>query len=156
MADKKIPNNIEFDDGFREYTINGDPNKVIRIDTADYDLITRADTARKNIEQAVKKYDNIKINPDGSANCSDEEAIAAVTDLSNVIREQMNYIFNADVSSTVFGNASPLSTRKGIPLYERFFNAVIPIIEKDLSEENKQAQKRISKYTQQATRYVRK
>ena len=156
MAEKKINTNIEFDDGFREYTINGDPNKVIRIDTADYDLITRSDKARKTIEAAVRKYDKIEINADGSANCSDEEAIAAVTDLSDVIREQMNYIFNADVSGIVFGNASPLSTRKGIPLYERFFNAVMPIIEADLNEENKQAQKRINKYTQQAKRYARK
>lgn len=144
---------INFDDGFKSYEINGDPERVIRIDTADYGLIERMRTAEKNITEEMKKYENIEIKSDGSANVDDETAADNIRDLGRFICEQFDYIFNANVSQIIFGTASPLSTRSGVPLYERVFNAIVPLIEKDLKAESKKADERIRKYEREAARF---
>ena len=146
---------INFDEGYKEYEINGDTERVIRVDTADYGLIERFRQADKHIndELNLKKYKDIKVNADGSADTDDETAAQLIADLGEFIKGEINYIFNADVSDAVFGNASPLSTRKGVPLYERFVNAILPVIEADLKAEAKASEKRVSQYTKQAQQF---
>lgn len=141
---------INFDEGYKEYEINGDPERIICVDTADYGLIERFKKAEKHINEELKKYDGIKIKSDGSADTDDETAAQMIADLGEFIKSEINYIFNADVSKIVFGNASPLSTRKGVPMYERFVNATLPIIEADLKAESTASEKRVAKYTSQA------
>lgn len=148
-------NTIKFDEGYKEYDINGDPNRIIRVDTADYGLIERFEEAEKRIKAELNKYSGVKINPDGSAEMSDKEACKAVAELSKAIREAIDYIFDYEVSSVVFGNRSPLSTRKGMPLYERFMNAMMPIIQADIEAEVKASNRRVQKYTNQAKQIKR-
>ena len=128
---------INFDDGFKSYEINGDPQRIVRIDTADYGLIERLRNAKNNINEEMKKYENVKIKSDGSADLADETAADSLRDLGKFICGQFDYIFNSEVSGVLFGTASPLSTRGGVPLFERVFNAVLPIIETDIKEESR-------------------
>lgn len=146
---------IKFDEGYKEYDINGDSTRIIRVDTADYGLIERFEEAERRIKAQLDKYKDVKIKPDGSADMSDEAACKAVAELSRTIRKAMDYIFDYEVSSVVFGNRSPLSTRKGVPLYERFMNAMMPIIQADIEAEAKASNKRIQKYTKQANEIKR-
>ena len=152
----KQVNNISFDEGVKEYTINNDPDRVLRINTSDISLLTRADEAEKNIDAFMKRYNNIKINPDGTADADDETALQAVKEITEYVREQIDYIFNAPVCKIAFGNTNPLSTYKGVTLYERFLNGVMPIIKADIEAENKEAQKRAEKYTKEAQRFKNK
>ena len=144
---------INFDDGFKSYDINGDPQRIVRIDTADYGLIERLRNAKNNINEEMKKYENVKIKSDGSADLDDETAADGIRDLGKFICGQFDYIFNSEVSGVLFGTASPLSTRGGVPLFERVFNAVLPIIETDIKSEQKKAEARIKKYEAEAARF---
>ncbi len=144
---------INFDDGFKTYEINGDPQRVVRIDTADYGLIERLRAAKNNINEEMRKYENVKIKSDGSADVDDETAADGIRDLGEFICGQFDYIFNSEVSGVLFGTASPLSTRSGVPLFERVFNAILPIIEKDIESEHKKAEARIKKYEAEAARF---
>lgn len=144
---------INFDDGFKSYEINGDPQRIVRIDTADYGLIERLRNAKNNINEEMKKYENIKIKSDGSADLDDDTAADSLRDLGKFICGQFDYIFNSEVSGVLFGTASPLSTRGGVPLFERVFNAVLPIIETDIKSEQKKAEARIKKYEAEAARF---
>lgn len=144
---------INFDDGFKSYEINGDPQRIVRIDTADYGLIERLRNAKNNINEEMKKYENVKIKSDGSADLDEETAADSLRDLGNFICGQFDYIFNSKVSDVLFGSASPLSTRGGVPLFERVFNAILPIIEKDIEAERKKAEARIKKYEAETARF---
>ena len=101
----------------------------------------------------MKKYENVKIKSDGSADLDDETAADGIRDLGKFICDQFDYIFNSEVSGVLFGTASPLSTRGGVPLFERVFNAVLPIIEADIKSEQKKAEARIKKYEAEAARF---
>lgn len=141
---------INFDEGYKTYEINGDPERVIRIDTSDYGLMERFRQAEKNLNTIARKYKSLIFAPNGSPEDKTEAAITAMTEFDREIKQEIDRIFNSSVSEVVFGNASSLSTRNGVPLYERFMNAVIPIIKTDLEAEEKKSEKRIRKYSAQA------
>lgn len=140
---------INFDEGYKTYEINGDPERVIRIDTSDYGLMERFRQAEKNLNTIAQKYQNLIFAPNDSPEDKTEAAISTMTEFDREIKQEIDRIFNSSVSEVVFGNASSLSTRNGVPLYERFMNAVIPIIKADLEAEEKKSEKRIRKYTAQ-------
>ena len=48
---------IRFDDGYKEFMINDDPNRVIRFNPADYGIIERFNTARKDIAAEMEKLE---------------------------------------------------------------------------------------------------
>jgi hypothetical protein len=141
---------IKFDDGFKEFMINDDPSRVIRFNPADYGIIERFDKARKEIAAEVDKIqEDINIKPDGSAEDDLGEAADLLDRTNKLIRDKIDYIFDSQVSDIAFGRQSPLSSVKGLPLFERFIRAAQPYIEKEVRKEQEASQKRISKYTSQ-------
>jgi len=141
---------IRFDDGYKEFMINDDPNKVIRFDPTDFAIIERFNNAMKNIEKATENLENdVNIDSKGEPLSELEEAAEAVAKVNKLIKDQIDYIFDSPVSEMVFGNKSPLALVKGVPLFERFIMAAKEAIEKEVKKEMEASQKRIEKYTKQ-------
>ena len=140
--------NISFDDGFREFMINNDANRVIRFNPSDFSILERFNTAMKEIENAYNKIDkDVELNTDGSPVENLDEYVEIIKKVNMLINEQVDYIFGSNVSAIAFGNQSPLSTVKGVPLFERFIRAAQAYIEKEVIAEQKASQKRGEKYT---------
>ena len=144
---------IRFDDGFKEFMINDDPSKVIRFNPSDYGIIERFNTARKDILNEIEKLQkDFDIKPDGTPDVPDdelEEAAEMMSKARKLICDKVDYIFGNPVSEIAFGNQSPLSSIKGIPLFERFIRAAQPYIEEEVKKEQQASQKRVEKYTKQ-------
>lgn len=137
----KKSNELIFDEGFKEFNINGDPNRVIKFNPTDISIIERAQKVKREIGKEVEKLDSLEIN--------DDEAMAqAVEQVNKIIKEKINYIFGSDVSDTVFGLQSPLASANGTTLAERFIAAALPVIQKEIEDENKKSKARVSKYTE--------
>jgi hypothetical protein len=142
--------NLNFDEGYKEFCINNDESRVIRFNPSDYGLLNRFSDARKAIIKAVEDLqENIKLRPDGNPLEEFEGAADLVRNLTSMINEQVNYIFNSNVANAAFGNQSPVSTVKGKFLFEQFLDATGPYIEKEIETEQKASQKRMQKYTGQ-------
>ncbi|MFV0344209.1 MAG: hypothetical protein ACK5JH_15205 [Anaerocolumna sp.] len=140
--------NISFDDGYKSFSINNDENKVIKFSPADYGILERFSKARKTIVEAVENLEkDVHLKSDGTTIDEIDEAGALIAQVNKLINDQIDYIFNAEVSNMVFGRQSPISSVKGIFLFERFLDAVSPILQKEITEEQKASQKRIKKYT---------
>ena len=132
--------NISIDDGREAITINGDPERVIYIQTSDFNIQLRAVQAQKNIRILLSELDGI--NP-----TTDEEYAHALENADKKIREQINYIFNYDVSTPVFGLCSPLMSLANGKIYvEAFLDAIIPEIKKSAEKAAKASEKRIAKH----------
>ena len=141
--------NINFDDGYKSFTLNGDKQRVIRFNPADPNFIKRAMDAEKRISQSKFLLDDLNLNPDGTPEEEMEETIKAVNQFEEIMKDQINYIFNADVYDTVFAGQSPLSIvgKDRVYLFEAFMNSVIPVIAAEIETFNKESMSRVSKYT---------
>lgn len=146
-------NNLNFDDGLKEFTLNNDPNRVIRFNPSDINLLNRFNQAQKTInEEQTKIKQDITLKENGEPETEQEDyknALEVINKTNQLIKDQIDFIFDSKVSDAVFGNQSPLSTVNGKPFFERFFIAVKPLMESEITKEQKASKKRISKYTGQ-------
>ena len=144
---------IRFDDGFKEFMINDDPNRVIRFNPADYGILERFNIAQKEITKEIEALQaDFDIKSDGTPDVPEDELNEAAEMLAKVrklICDKVDYIFGSPVSEAAFGTQSPLSSVKGLPRFERFIRAAQAFIEKEVKAEQKASQKRVSKYTSQ-------
>ena len=144
---------LRFDEGHKEFCINDDPNRVIRFNPSDYGIIERFNKARKEILAEMEKIQkDFDLKPDGSPDVPEgelEETAGIIEKVRKLICDKIDYIFGSPVSEVAFGKQSPLSSVKGVPLFERFIQAAQPIIEEEVRKEQEASQKRVSKYTKQ-------
>lgn len=141
--------NLNFDEGYKEFNINGDESRVIRFNPSDIGIIERFNEAKKNITGYQEKLKDIPLKADGNPDVEEKEyetAARLVGETRKFINTQIDYVFANPVSDTVFGMQSPLSSVGGVPLFERFMNCAKPFVEKEIKSESEVQQKRISKY----------
>ena len=133
--------NINIDDGREAITINGDPNRTIYVQASDFNIKVRARQAQKNIADLLEEIN--KVSPEN------EEAFTDVLEeIDKKVRDQINFIFNADVSEPIFGACSPLmSLKNGKSYVEAFLDAITPELEKIAKKAAEASEKRISKHT---------
>ena len=139
--------NLVFDEGYKEFTINGDENRVIRFNPSDIAILKRLDEAKDKILEAMQVEKDIELDVEGKPIESLENASKVVKHIDDTIKEQINYVFDYNVSDVVFGKQSPMANIKGLPLYVRFMESVKPVIESALKEESEKSRKRVNKYT---------
>lgn len=139
--------NLNFKSNVKKYSLNGDENCVISVNTTDYAILDRIKKATKNIEKLAAEYQEKKIN-------NDDEANELFVETDREIRNQINYIFNSDVCTMAFGNTNCFSLcNDGSALFENFINAIVPVIKSDIEAAQEKQNKRIEKYTSQAKRF---
>lgn len=141
--------NLQFDDGYKEFSINGDESRIIRFNPRDFAIIERIKESYEMIEAASVASEDVELKSDGSPLKELSDAAETVKKFDNTVKAAINHIFNSDVSASVFGKQSPLSLIGGSPLYERFLETVIPVIRKEVEAESKKSRERIGKYTSQ-------
>lgn len=135
---------LKFDDGYKEYSINGDESRVIRINTTDFAIFDRIKKAMKQIDKIAKEYENVTPK-------NDDEANDLFVSADKKVREQINYIFDSDVSTVAFGNTNCFSIvfSNKQPLFYNFLNAIIPTIRSDIEKVMSKSNKNVAKYTSQ-------
>ena len=141
-----MKNNLDLGEEYIELTINNDESRVIRIDLSDVGIIERLNESYKKIDEFQKTNKDIEINSDGTPTDGLAQSAEILKKFKDLINEQIDYILDAKVSHIVFGNKNPLSTVKGVYLWERFLNGLKPYIDKVAEREQKESKKRLSKY----------
>lgn len=142
---------ISFSENYKSFSINGDESRVIRFNPADPNILVRADEAKKRISEKQEQITTVKLQPDGSPVNNSEAVGEALRGFDEMIREEVNYIFNADVYDTVFAGQSPLCIVEDEKefLFEAFLKAAMPIIEEGVDEFNSKGMDRIERYTKE-------
>lgn len=140
---------INFGSNLESFMINDDEGRVIRFNPGDPNILVRADEAQARIREKQGQITAINLQPDGSPVSDTEMAKELLTEFDHLIREEINYIFNADVYDTVFAGQSPLCIvgKEREFLFEAFIEATLPIIQEGVEKFNASSQSRIKKYT---------
>lgn len=98
---------LNFDDGRKSFMVNDDPNRVIRFNPADPEIVNRLLDAEKKFRE-YETPEGIELNPDGSLKSGMEQFGAYIADFKKELKEVFNNIFNADVYDALFDGQSPL------------------------------------------------
>lgn len=127
---------IKIDDGRVPITIDNERNEelgVVYINPNDFNILDRLDQVKKNI--ADYKVDE-----------KEDITTDRVKELDKLMREQVDYLFDYNVSDMVFKNQHSLSTLQGVTFVERLINALTPVIKQIVEKETENSTKRMSKY----------
>ena len=129
---------ISFDEGYKEFAINNDENRVIRFNPKDFGILTRMEDTLSDFEALEKKL------KDGN----EEEFTNNLREAEKVVHEKIDSIFNANVHDIIFNHQSPISLVGGEFLFMRVIEALVPIVENEVKYEMQKSEKRMSKYTE--------
>lgn len=115
---------IQFDSGIREYGINGDDSRVIRIMISDMNLGKRIADLESRVSELADKYRAVQ-DPDA-------EQLAA---LDRDVRSIINEAFNSDICTPAFGATNCCSpVAGGKMLFEGFLAALTEQVKADIAE----------------------
>ena len=98
---------LNFNDGYESFMVNDDPNRVIRFNPADPEIINRVLSVQSEFG-AYQIPEGIELNPDGSPKTDLEKNGAYVAEFTAAMRKAFNGIFNADVYDTIFCRPVPV------------------------------------------------
>lgn len=111
---------INFDEGYREYKLNEDDSRVIRIRITDANLYSRIEKSMERTNELISKYKN-------------RPNALQLAELDKDIRTILNDAFGSDICTPAFGTASLLTPLPdGELLLFSFFNAFLPVLKADM------------------------
>lgn len=123
---------LKFDEGYREYDVNGDKSRIIRF-RVDPNLKERIEKAMADIDKLREKYGKM----------SGSDLYKAGVEF----REIINAAFDSDICTPAFGNASPFAiVGGGKMLYEAFLEALLPVLEKEFKAVQSEIRPEVQKY----------
>lgn len=131
---------LSFNDGRQNFMINDDPNRVIRFNPADPEIINRLLKVRDEFGN-YQIPEDIELNPDGSPKGDMEKGGAYIAEFTTAMRKAFNGIFNADVYDTIFDGQSPLCIIEEQYLYEVVTDSLVELMRPAIEEYRKQNQK---------------
>lgn len=146
MSNKLIKNNqqnsndITINDGSRVYNIKNQRGELLgkfTFNPSDVDgMIERYDHAVSTFQEL---QDSIGADADGKN----------ISEVSGKMKDEIDYLFNADVSGTFFKFASPFSILESGEFYvENIIKSIQAVIEKETGRRMERVKSRASKYTQ--------
>lgn len=133
---------LKFNDGFKEFAVNGDESRIVRFNPCDFAIVERTNASAKRLEKIEAKYKKAE-----DENTVDFEKISAECD--SEIRSEINAVFGNDVCTPAFGDTNCLSLAGGSPIFDNFLNAMLDIVKKEIDKETSKSKKRIAVYTNQ-------
>lgn len=142
---------LQINTGAKSYEIEDENGKLLGVITIypnDFNLGKRVKDAEKNILTLLEKAELIANNESRS----NEDIANDIYDLDCKIKEQLDYMFNSNVSETVFKGLNCLNLNKGKYFAERFLEMIVPVITNELEASVKASSNRINKYASQASK----
>lgn len=125
---------VNYNSGYKTYALNGDESNVIRINVSDVNILKRV----KEVQDFMSALEDEKPTPE------------RLVELDEIVREKINYVFGADVSSAAFGETNCFSpVDDGRFLFQAFLEALIPAISEDIKAKAK-PNENVKKYVDRA------
>ena len=134
----------------KRFSVDGDPERVIEIDTGDTGILSRWKGLAKWFEEMDAKISRFgeDMNPDEITPEQMENISGEFAGIDEEMRSKLNYLFAADVCTPIVGeHGSLIRMVDGEPLFMVIIETLVPLYEKDIRVESEKSRKRIEKHT---------
>ena len=136
---------FSFDSGIKEYAINGDETRILKVNVTDVNFLPRLYESFMRAQDLVKNIGTYE--PKETTIESLREGIDQISGIDKAIRDEFDKVFYPGASEIVFGHMNVLSfVGNGDTIYESFMNAFISKMEKEIKTNSEESEKKISKY----------
>ncbi len=129
----------------KRFTIDGDENRIVELDTGDTGILARWNGVQEWLEKAAQELEEL------SAGAQDEEQAMYTSrrfaEINNGARERLNHLFDADVCTPIAGNGALIRLVNGEPLFMMIVDTLLPLYEADIKAEYEKSKRRIAKHT---------
>ena len=139
--------NINFGfDKKKSFTIDGDENRVIYLDTADVGIVNRLNDSMSTIHELEKKQERLSDMSKDDGTLVDFTTLFA--EVERDMRGVIDSIFDSPVSDTILGNSSVFSPVNGRYKFEAIIETLLDLYEADIKKETGKINKaHIAKHT---------
>ena len=137
----------------KRFRINGDNNKILKLNTSDLFVGSRMEEAYNKLNKLMDEVmERIGEVPDNKEEVTDEQAtdvFDALKEIDAKMREQVDYIFDSNVSELCADDGSMWDIREGAFRYEIIIEAISRLYENDLDKEFTKLKNRVEGRTAQ-------
>lgn len=138
---------IQFDEGYIEFSINNDPERILKINPSDLSLLERMQEAIKTLKKQTETVKNIKITTNGNAVDNLSEAAETVCKANKMLRSTVDHVFYDGAADIIFKNQNPLAlTADGKTIFESFFSGFNKAVKPILAAQAKKSNAHLEKY----------
>lgn len=139
----------------KRFRINGDPKKILELNTSDLNIVSRLSTAYEQLQKDMEEVGKILAGLPDEEEASDEVENLAYQQLGKIdasMKEKIDYIFDAPVSAICSDGGSMYDPFEGSFRYEHVIEAILRLYERNLDKEFNQMKKRVSVKTSKYTK----
>lgn len=122
--------NLQINTGVKRIMINDDPGKFIEFNPEDvlfaerfYALIKVFEEQEAKFQTRLKQISENEAKDEYGIPLNTQETFDLAIEICNFLREQLDKVFGAGTSATVFGETQSLS------MFEQFFSGIAPFIQ---------------------------
>lgn len=141
----------------KRFTIDGDENRIIELDTSDIMITSRLAEAYPKIEDLLKRVQNI---PTVEDNTDDINTMVDglsqfgknLKEIDAEMRQLIDYIFDSPVSEVCAPTGSMYDPKQGSFRAEIIIDVLMQLYENDIKAETKKIKSRIDKHTSKYTK----
>jgi len=139
--------NINLNIDTREsFTIDGDENKVIKLDIHDTNIVTRLTDALEEIRKTHNSWTELNEIANKGENMTNEEMTEFSEKFKSIeaeMRNHLDYAFDCPgMCDTILGNTSIFSSVNGVLKYEQIIDSIITVYEDSIKAETAKLNKR--------------
>lgn len=132
----------------KRYRINGDDSKIIALNPTDFNITVRMNEAYPKLIECETKVKALGSNKkDITSTETLDEFATALKEIDMEMRDQIDFIFDADVSSVCCDGGSMYDVINGFMRYEIILDTLTSLYEKNLNSEMKKVQRRAKTHT---------
>ena len=136
--------NLSFDEGYKEFSVNGDESRIVRFRVTDLNLWGRIAKLQDSLTEKAEKYKKLLKTTQNAKETA--EQLAA---LDKEAKAEIDKAYDAPVSEPAFGVGHCLTPTNGSFIAMNFIESTAPFIEKAYNAETK----KINKYVKAAEKF---
>lgn len=143
----------------KRFRINGDNNKILELNTNDIGVSYRLTEAYKRLNDLMEKVQATLENVPDAENLDDENyqtVTNGLKELNDAMCKEVDFIFDAPVSSICLDGLSMYAPSNGMFMYEHIIDSITELYETDLNHEFTLMRQRVSERTKRYTSATKK
>ena len=129
------------------FRINGN-DEILYLNISDMGILDRFEKGYTKLQEEVKEIIQI---PD-----DDDKMSEKMADIDKAMREQIDYIFDSNVSEICASDGTMYDPKNGVLRFEHILEVLLGLYEKNIQSEYKKMKSRIQKHTNKYTSVSKK